>query len=633
MKIAYQHLLRFLPEKPSLSDISDSLYQLGHEHEIENEILNFEFTPNRGDCLSLLGLSRDLNSFFKTNLDLKYYKKNLPDLDINFLNKAQEKCPKISFLNIEIRGDISGYKDYLEKYFTDLGIPKNNFFTDVSNYIAYEMGQPTHSYDFKKISKELTLTDNLPNTTFTTLHGNKIELEKNELAFLNNSEVINLAGIMGGLNSACSKETKSALVECAYFKPDAIIGKAIKYNLHSEASYKFERGVDPKNHEKVLRRFIQIVEDHVEIVNCELFKQEYREFEDVKLDLDLNKINNILGTRINSETFKKSLQNLGFKINDKIGVPSYRSDVCHQNDIAEEIARVIGYDNIPLKKIKIKTKFDRLKVSDEDFLKSHLIKNGFSEVINFPFSNSKTSRSIKVDNPLDSSKTFLRTSLVNSLLSNLAYNENRQKDSIKLFEMSDLYYSKDSVDRQKKMGIVVSGRVGENYKDFSRKLDRKYLQKLFSEIDLNIDDKIESIDRKLIKSKFKTPVFFIEILIEDLDLNIDLYDSVIIKKEFAKYKKISDFPSSTRDLSFSIKNHSEIETLTSTLDGYESDILKKSFMFDFYHNQATNEIKIGYRFIFQSFKRTLTENEVETEINKIIEEALKISSVCLPGQS
>ena len=108
MKIAYQHLLRFLPEKPSLSDISDSLYQLGHEHEIENEILNFEFTPNRGDCLSLLGLSRDLNSFFKTNLDLKYYKKNLPDLDINFYNKAQEKCPKISFLNIEIRGDISG---------------------------------------------------------------------------------------------------------------------------------------------------------------------------------------------------------------------------------------------------------------------------------------------------------------------------------------------------------------------------------------------------------------------------------------------------------------------------------------------------------------------------------------------
>ena len=162
----------------------------------------------------------------------------------------QEKCPKISFLNIEIRGDISGYKDYLEKYFTDLRIPKNNFFTDVSNYIAYEMGQPTHSYDFEKISRELTLTDNLPNTTFTTLHGNKIELEKNELAFLNNSEVINLAGIMGGLNSACSKETKSALVECAYFKPDAIIGKAIKYNLHSEASYKFERGVDPKNHEK-----------------------------------------------------------------------------------------------------------------------------------------------------------------------------------------------------------------------------------------------------------------------------------------------------------------------------------------------------------------------------------------------
>lgn len=633
MKIAYQHLLRFLPEKPSLLDLSDSLYQLGHEHEIENDIFNFEFTPNRGDCLSLLGLSRDLNSFFKTNLDLKSYEKILPDLDISFLNKAQEKCPKISFLNIEIRGNISEYKDYLEKYFVDLEIPKNNFFTDISNYIAYEMGQPTHSYDFKKISGEIILTDNLSNNTFTTLHGNKIELEKDELAFLNNHEVINLAGIMGGLNSACSKETKSALIECAYFKPDAIISKAIKYNLHSEASYKFERGVDPKNHEKVLRRFIQIVEDHAEIVNCELFTQEYKEFEEVRLDIDLNKINNILGTVITDDAFKKSLQNLGFDIDDKILVPSYRSDIHHLNDIAEEIARVIGYDNIPSKKINIKTKLNKLKVSDEDFLKDHLIKNGFSEVINFPFSETKTSRSIIVDNPLDNSKTYLRTSLVNSLLSNLAYNENRQKDSIKLFEMSDLYYSTDSVERQKKLGIIVSGRVGENYKDFSRKLDRKYLQELFSKIDLNIDDKIESIDRKLIKSKFKTPVFFIETLIEDLNLNIDQYGSANIKNEFAQYKKISDFPSSTRDLSFSIKDHSKIETVTSKLDAYESDILKKSFMFDFYNNLAANEIKVGYRFIFQSFERTLTENEVETEINKIIKEVLKIPSVYLPGQS
>ena len=180
--------------------------------DLNDFIIDISVTPNRGDCLSLYGLSRDLNIFYSQNSDIQIYSDSIPDTTINFSNNAKLDCPKISFLNIEIRGDISGYKDYLEKYFTDLGIPKNNFFTDVSNYIAYEMGQPTHSYDFKKISKELTLTDNLPNTTFTTLHGNKIELEKNELAFLNNSEVINLAGIMGGLNS-CLLYTSDAADE------------------------------------------------------------------------------------------------------------------------------------------------------------------------------------------------------------------------------------------------------------------------------------------------------------------------------------------------------------------------------------------------------------------------------------
>ena len=157
MKIAYPHLLNFLKEKPSLGELSEKLLQLGHEHEIEGDIIDLEITPNRGDCLSLKGIARDLNYFYKAELDRDSYEGDIPKLDFSFQNKAKDLCPNISFIEIEINGQVSGYKPYLEDYFKDLTINKNNFFTDVSNYLAYETGQPTHSYDASKINETFVL--------------------------------------------------------------------------------------------------------------------------------------------------------------------------------------------------------------------------------------------------------------------------------------------------------------------------------------------------------------------------------------------------------------------------------------------------------------------------------------------
>ena len=141
MKIAYKHLLKFIDDKPEIEDLSSKLFQLGHEHEINEGIFEMEFTPNRGDCLSLLGLTRDLNVFYKTKTNIPIYQDEISSMNLNFINKAEDKCPFISFLNIEISGPISAYKDYLENYFHDLKLNKNNFFTDISNYVGYEMGQ------------------------------------------------------------------------------------------------------------------------------------------------------------------------------------------------------------------------------------------------------------------------------------------------------------------------------------------------------------------------------------------------------------------------------------------------------------------------------------------------------------
>ena len=135
MKIAYKHLVKDIIGNPSIDEISDRLFQLGHEHEIENNIFNIEFTPNRGDCLSLNGLLRDLSAFYDVNTDQEIFSEKLKMLDIDFENFSQDICPKISFLKLEIENIPSKYKDYLNDYFVDLNLNKNNFFTDISNYI------------------------------------------------------------------------------------------------------------------------------------------------------------------------------------------------------------------------------------------------------------------------------------------------------------------------------------------------------------------------------------------------------------------------------------------------------------------------------------------------------------------
>ena len=190
MKIVYSHLLNFLEKKPSLEELSKKLFQLGHEHELEGEIFNLEITPNRGDCLSLKGLARDLNYFYSAKLDQKIFEDELPKANFKFENKAENLCPNISFVEIEIEGELKKYAPYLENYFKDLSLNKNNFFTDISNYLAYETGQPTHCYDAEKLAGHLVLEKRNKKEHFKTLLGNEIELEGENLVFTVNGVAV-----------------------------------------------------------------------------------------------------------------------------------------------------------------------------------------------------------------------------------------------------------------------------------------------------------------------------------------------------------------------------------------------------------------------------------------------------------
>ncbi len=573
MKFYFEDILNFISEEPTKDDLSKKLFQLGHEHEINGSVFDMEITPNRGDCLSLLGLSRDLYNFYDIKDPFQSYDREIEVLDINFKNLSTDVCPKISFLEIEIDEHALSYKPYLENYFSKLGNKKTNFFSDISNYISYERGQPTHCFDKKSLGDDLTFSNETCEQRFKTLLGNEIMLEGKNSIFKSGNEIVSLAGVMGGEPTACSTETKKVLVECAYFTPESIIGKTIKYNLKSDAAHKFERGVDITSQENILRRFISVVEDHATIKSLKMKIFTYHEFQEKILPLKTKKINEILGTDLTEQAYTDILVKLGFEINKQIVIPPYRHDISSQNDLSEEIARIIGYDtieSIPLK-LSSRNKLDQNKISKmEDFF----VENGFSEVINFPFTVNKDKKSILIDNPLDSNRKNLRTSLKDSLIENLLFNERRQKDSIKLFEISDVYSKAKDIHYQKKLGIIISGRRGHNHRDFSKKLDRNYLNEILNfKNDTSFFD-IEEISREKLKTKKKDKIFYTEILLDDVPEKLfSDSESKKLSVNFIKYEPISEFPSSIRDFSLSIKSPQSYKKVISLINDFKDEHL------------------------------------------------------------
>ena len=631
MKINYLDLTNFLSEKPSKEELSQKLFQLGHEHEIHGDIFDMELTPNRGDCLSLIGLARDLAGFFGKSNSIDLFDDDIEPLEIKFENLSPNDCPKISFLEIEIEDGKVEYKPYLQNYFNTIGGNKANLFTDISNYISYELGQPTHCFDRELIKNKLIFENRECNAIFKTLLGSEVLLKDRNCVFSSNSEIISLAGVMGGVSTACSFNTKKVLVECAYFNPESIIGKSIKYNLVSDAAHKFERGVDIASQEMVLRRFAKVVQDHAKIksIRFKSFPEAYNQ--NLNIPIDVNKVNKILGTSLTNDEYLRYLKGLGFEILDEIKVPSYRHDIETNNDLAEEIARVIGYNNIKSTPINLRNVANNHD-SKVTKLESLLVNNGFSEVINFPFTQNKEKESINIDNPLDSNRNNLRLSLKDSLIENLLYNERRQKESIKLFEISDVYTKDKEIKQQKKLGLIISGRQGNNYTNFSKKLDEKYLNNLLNENHDKDIFKITEISRNNLITKKKNRIFYVEIPIEDIPMSFFSKLNIQEKKiNFINYKPISEYPSSARDFSFVIEDVQTVHEIIDMLKNISDEIIKDSFLFDYYKDDKRKIIKLGYRFIFQSHLKTLSDSEINKKVNEILSPILEIDRVSIPG--
>ena len=616
-----------------INDISDTLFQLGHENEIQNNNLDIDFTPNRGDCLSLYGVVRDLNPIHPSKININFYKNDIPSFKFEFKNKLEDFCPSVSFLKLKIKSNKIDYQPYLEEYFSKLKIKKNNFFTDISNYLMYELGQPTHCYDFKVVKNGLSLQRLDQSTVFTSVISEDLNLEKNEIVFKHDNKISNFAGLMGSESSGCNEDTLEVLIECAEFNPDFIIGKSVKYDIKSDAAYRFERGVDRELHDLVLRRFVQIVQDHTEIIEINKNSYHYSDKQIKSFIFDFAKVNQVLGTDMSELDMKSILKKLGFKFyDDFIQVPSWRGDINHINDVSEEIARIIGYDNIKSKRFKIENNINKSYFQNiENSIRTYLVSNGFNEIINNPFVE-HNDNSVLIDNPLDSSRSSLRTTIYESLIKNLDYNEKRQKDSIKFFEISDIYHTNDSSLYKKKLSVIVSGRQGKGFKLFNKMLDVEYLESVFAKFNKDISKFIKEIDRSSLNSKKKEKIYVFEIPFDEILTNkLDIQNGHQSPASFNKFQPISEYPSITRDISISVKKKDKIGELIECMLNLELSNLKDSYIFDFYSNNDKNICKIGFRYTFQSNVKTLEEADIEENIINIFSFLENFEDIEIPG--
>jgi len=627
---------------------------------VENDnILEIGLTPNRCDAMSHYGVARDLKAYY----DYKSIKSriNLPSIssfesvnieeDFSVIVKDKDKCPFYSGIIIK---DIEVKKssEIVQNKLKSIGLKPINNIVDITNYVMHEIGQPLHAFDFDKLNN-INVKSLKAGTKFKTLDDEIIELSKDDLMICSEDIPLCLAGIYGGLESGVSDSTKNLFLESAIFDSVTIRKSSKKHQLFTDASYRYERGVDPEKVIYALKRAANLIKkDNPDCIISGVFSEDNLKFGKKDIYLRYEKIEDVCGKKINHESITQILSSLDFEINgitkDGINViaPNYRHDVYREIDVIEEILRVYGYNNINTEN-KISMSIpeigkNRINVM-ENIICQSLVGNGFNEIMNnsicSPSINDKFRNTpVRILNPQGTELSNLRTSLIPDALETIKHNSNRQNKSLKLFEIGNNYQViKDDQFENKRLNVAIIGNVfeenwitdyTENNFYYLKGISKNLLDKLsISNYKYEIDQD-DNFEFKLNIISNKKDIGFIGELdinytktfsIDDKVhiLNLDL-DKIRLKSFNNKFEELSKFPSSRRDLSMILDNHVKFEDIKTIAYKLESKILKDVNLFDEYKGKNIGDKKKSFAvsFTFNDSKKTLTDKIIDKVVTK-----------------
>ena len=634
---------------------------------IENdEVFEIGLTPNRADAMSHLGTARDLRAGMLqsgANVELitpsvSNFRVDKRTLKIDINVKESKLVPR--YCGVTISGiTVKPSPAWLQNRLKAIGLnPKNNI-VDVTNYVLHELGQPLHAFDAAKISGKVIVKTVPSGTKFTTLDDVERSLHEEDIMICDEKGPLCIAGVFGGKESGVSESTNAIFLESAYFNPVSIRKTAKRHQLNTDASFRFERGIDPSITEYALKRAALLIQEVAGgEITSDIIDVYPKKVEDFSVLLNFNKVTKIIGQEISKDIIKKILVSLDIKVNSVsdsglgLTIPAYRVDVQREIDVIEEILRVYGYNNIKFSNKVNATVANSPRTEDykiQNVVATQLNSQGFHEMMANSLTTAnyvqlseilKEEHNVTMLNPLSSDLATMRQSLLFSGLEAISYNINRKNTDLKLFEFGKTYHNYPSGYEEKKhLTLFLTGNRNQETWTTSQKptdfflfkgyvnaiLGRLGIQKtqnepltsdVFSEgiaVSLGKDTIVEiGVVKKSILKHFaiKQEVFY-------ADFNWAAILKLISNK--IKFTEIPKYPEVRRDLALLIDQTVSYESIYTIAKQTEKSLLKNIDLFDVYEGQNLPEGKKSYALSFsiQDSSKTLTDEQIDKIMNKL----------------
>jgi phenylalanyl-tRNA synthetase beta chain len=662
----------------NLSDESDVIVELSnikYEKKIGKnyfpknnlKVIDISITPNRPDCLGVRGIARDLAAAglgkLKNIKEVKLDQKNKQKISIKIKKEKNQGCTIFgSCLITGVKNSES--PDWLKKKIISLGQKPISAIVDITNYVMFDLNRPLHAYDVDKIDKGIVVRNSKKNESFKALDNKDYKLENDMCVISDNSGVLGLGGIIGGVRSGTELNTKNILVEAAYFNPKSIRKTSKILNIDTDAKFRFERGIDPLSVEQGLKKASKLIK---EICGGEVSKFDIQKTVNIKsnsIKFDTSLFEKVTGFNIDQKEMIKILFELGFKIkkNKKIlilSTPTWRPDIEQEIDIVEELVRIKGYNRIktiePEKSRNKQTLNRRQKLFH--FFQRSMASKGYLEAVTWSFTDSKINqlfieenKQVEIINPISSDLNVLRNSIFSNLIIYLNKNLDRGFKDISLFEIGPIFYGTKPGEQKTVISGLRSGKVSRlSWLEKERLVDvfdakRDVVQSLveagFSQNKLYIDDKTPNYYHPgksgrvfLSKEKEKVVAFFGEIhpnILKKIDIKTEclvgfeiFLDNIKQTRKSLKDQKThyqySDYQKSERDFAFVIDKDFKVQELAEVISNIDQNLIKAVKVFDVFQGENIPEDKksIALNVTIQSSEKTLTDEDLD-KINQLI---------------
>jgi len=627
---------------------------------LDDQVIELDLTPNRADCLSLEGVAREvavLNDIPWTAVTVNQVEITHPQTLAVIVDKPQA-CPK--YLGRLIQGVNAKAETplWMKENLRRSGIRSLGPLVDVTNYVLIELGQPLHAFDADKLTAPIQVRMAQQDEKLALLNDQTITLDSDTLVIADNNQAVALAGIMGGQETAVSDTTTHIFLECAFFTPITIAGKARQYGLHTDSSHRFERGVDFALQHRAIERASQLIIDICggqagEITSC-LSTEDLPQRQPVLLRSE--RIQKVLGITIANERVSHIFESLGMQVENidegwQVTPPACRFDIAIEADLLEEIGRIYGYNNLPNSRLLMRSELGQapetvLPIARVEDL---LVDRGYQEVITYSFVDESLQQLIapetpfiRIQNPISSELSVMRTTLWCGLLNAALYNIKRQCNRVRLFESGLRFIDgNDKTPHQERMlsGLLTGNILAEQWAEKSRKVDffdlKGDLEAIFDLTDCTVDYQVSNhpalhpgqsaelrhsqgdliglagmlhptLEKKL---GFESPVFLFE-----------LNQALILNKPLAKFSPLSKFPSVKRDIALIVKEEISVADIIGWINKAEEKAIQDVFIFDVYRGEGVeeNHKSVALSLILQDFNQTLTDSEIDAIFSRVL---------------